>query len=98
MIWLMVSTREERQREPKEGPSACFSERIVVPRVADSAPAGAKYLRGGQGRVGRCQVQAGRGITTEMQQGRGPAEHRTASPPPGGMLHKRLTTARWRQR
>lgn len=49
MIWLMVSTREETQREPKEGPSACFSERIVVPRVADSAPAGAKYLRGGQG-------------------------------------------------
>lgn len=49
MIWLMVRTREERQREPKEGPIACFSERIVVPRVADRAPAGAKYLRVGVG-------------------------------------------------
>ena len=40
--WTTVSTREPRDREPKEAPRACLTERMVVPWLA-ARPGGVKY-------------------------------------------------------
>lgn len=93
IIWEMVRTRLDRHSEPKDGPTACFSDLSVVPRVADSAPAGAKYLAQGEAK--------GRGKASWGQAARGATAAGSARQPMVAhiwhlfMSCPALTTARW---